>query len=97
MLGYEVYDQEEMVTAVQHALSYIPPAQTEIYAGLIKAQDFLQGLWAEGYFDQGQKPRIFKTDISDITRLRNTITRGLTKPITNWQNNPINPTNRKKN
>jgi hypothetical protein len=51
MLGYEVYDQEEMVTSIQNSLIYIPPAQTEIYAGLIKANDFLQGLWAEGYFD----------------------------------------------
>ena len=51
MLGYEVYDQEEMVVAIQQSLLYIPLGQTEIINGLKKSEDFLQGLWAEGYFD----------------------------------------------
>ena len=58
MLGYEVYDQEEMVNAIHDAkLFYIMKSGVEqvdkdpLVEGLLKAQDFLQGLWAEGYFD----------------------------------------------
>jgi hypothetical protein len=58
MLGYEVYDQEEMVNAIHDAkLFYIRNSnvvkvdEDPIVEGLLKAQDFLQGLWAEGYFD----------------------------------------------
>jgi hypothetical protein len=50
MLGYEVYDQEEMVVAIDKAMLYFNK-ESEIYKGLAKSQDFLQGLWAEGYFD----------------------------------------------
>jgi hypothetical protein len=58
MLGYEVYDQEEMVNAIHDAkLFYIRNSgvvkvdEDPIIEGLLKAQDFLQGLWSEGYFD----------------------------------------------
>jgi len=52
MLGYEVYDQEEMVTAIQSALTTVNPDDDPwLYNNLWKAQEFLKGLWAEGYFD----------------------------------------------
>ena len=50
MLGYEVSDQEEMVVAIQNAMS-LYDNQTNIYKGLAMAESFLRGLWAEGYFD----------------------------------------------
>ena len=50
MLGYEVIDQEAMVVAIQNAkLLYHP--KTDTYNNLEMAESFLQGLWAEGYFD----------------------------------------------
>jgi hypothetical protein len=50
MLGYELSDQEEMVVAIQNAMS-LYDNRTNIYKGLAMAEEFLQGLWAEGYFD----------------------------------------------
>ena len=49
MLGYEVYDQELMVVAIQNAYKYVSTPEDK--EGLKLAEDFLQGLWAEGYFD----------------------------------------------
>lgn len=50
MLGYTKEDLDEMINSV--SIAYAPINGPEyIEAGLIKAQDFLQGLWAEGYFD----------------------------------------------
>jgi len=57
MLGYEVYDQEEMVVAIQNVKEFYLKHPSDlmdkktIIDGLNKAEDFLQGLWAEGYFD----------------------------------------------
>ena len=52
MLGYEVSDQEDMVTAIQSALTTVNPDDDPwLYNNLWKAQEFLQGLWVEGYFD----------------------------------------------
>jgi hypothetical protein len=58
MLGYTKTDLDEMSNAVHDAkLFYIMKSDVvyvdkdELVAGLLKAQDFLQGLWAEGYFD----------------------------------------------
>lgn len=51
MLGYTKDNLDEMIDATYLALHYLPPAQTEIAENLSKANDFLQGLWAEGYFD----------------------------------------------
>jgi hypothetical protein len=52
MLGYELSDQEEMVTAIQSILTTINSDDDPwLYNNLWKAQEFLQGLWAEGYFD----------------------------------------------
>ena len=50
MLGYAKEDLDEMINSIFIAYEIIDgPANIE--AGLLKAQDFLQGLWAEGYFD----------------------------------------------
>ncbi len=51
MLGYTLNDLDEMVRSVGLAKKSISNEETRINAGLDKAHDFLQGLWAEGYFD----------------------------------------------
>lgn len=52
MLGYKLEDLNKMIDATYLALNYLPPAQTDLADNLAKANDFLQGLWAEGYFEQ---------------------------------------------
>jgi hypothetical protein len=58
MLGYSLTDLETMVNAIHDAkvfyirnsdVTYVD--EDPMVAGLLKANDFLQGLWAEGYFD----------------------------------------------
>jgi hypothetical protein len=49
MLGYELKDLNKMVTAVDSAYEYV--TTPDVLEGLELARDFLQGLWAEGYFD----------------------------------------------
>ena len=58
MLGYTKEDLDQMSNAVHDAkLFYIRNSDVEqvdkdpLVEGLLKANDFLQGLWAEGYFD----------------------------------------------
>jgi len=57
MLGYEMADINEMIHSVHDAkLYYIRTVsnlvdQKILVDGLQKTNDFLQGLWAEGYFD----------------------------------------------
>jgi hypothetical protein len=58
MLGYSKEDLDQMSNAVHDAkLFYILNSdvikvdEDPIVDGLLKANDFLQGLWAEGYFD----------------------------------------------
>ena len=57
MLGYTESDLNEMINSVHDSkLFYLrTPSdlmdKTELTAGLLKTVDFLQGLWAEGYFD----------------------------------------------
>ena len=57
MLGYEMADIDEMINSVHDAkLFYIRSAsnlvdQSLMVNGLEKTVSFLQGLWAEGYFD----------------------------------------------
>lgn len=58
MLGYTKEDLDQMSNSVHDAkLFYILNSdvikvdEDPIVDGLLKAQDFLQGLWAEGYFD----------------------------------------------
>ena len=50
MLGYSEEDLNKMIASINIAYEIIDgPAHIE--AGLMQASDFLQGLWAEGYFD----------------------------------------------
>ena len=51
MLGYTIDDLDEMIRAVVLSKKSVPNTQIKIHAGLDKAQEFLQGLWVEGYFD----------------------------------------------
>ena len=52
MLGYERDDLDNMVLAIDSALTTVNPDDDPwLYNNLWKAQEFLQGLWAEGYFD----------------------------------------------
>ena len=58
MLGYTESDLNRMINAVHDSkLFYIRNSDVEqvdkdpLVEGLLKANDFLQGLWAEGYFD----------------------------------------------
>jgi len=49
MLGYELKDLNKMVTAVDSAYKYV--TTPEDLEGIELAREFLQVLWAEGYFD----------------------------------------------
>ena len=49
MLGYTVEDLDKMSNAVHHAYKYVTDPDDK--EGILMAQSFLQGLWAEGYFD----------------------------------------------
>ena len=58
MLGYSKTDLDEMINSVHDAkLFYIRNSDVEqvdqdsLIEGLLKTNDFLQDLWAEGYFD----------------------------------------------
>jgi hypothetical protein len=58
MLGYTKEDLDQMANSIHDAkLFYILKSdvikvdEDPIVDGLLKAHDFLQGLWAEGYFD----------------------------------------------
>jgi hypothetical protein len=58
MLGYIKEDIDQMSNAIHDAkLFYIRNSDVEqvdqdpLVEGLLKTNDFLQGLWAEGYFD----------------------------------------------
>jgi len=60
MLGYTAKDLEEMIDSIHDAKLYYlvnkgkdmqQGDEDPIVDGLLKTMDFLQGLWAEGYFD----------------------------------------------
>jgi hypothetical protein len=51
MLGYTIDDLDEMIRGVCLSKKSVPNTQIKIHAGLDKAEEFLKGLWAEGYFD----------------------------------------------
>jgi hypothetical protein len=52
MLGYELKDLDEMVYAIQSVITTVDSNDDPfLHGNLWKAQEFLQGLWAEGYFD----------------------------------------------
>jgi hypothetical protein len=58
MLGYTKEDLDHMSNSIHDAKLFYILNEDVVYVdkspivdGLLKAQDFLQGLWAEGYFD----------------------------------------------
>jgi hypothetical protein len=52
MLGYTKEDLDEMVNAIQSALTTVNSDDDPwLHSRLHMASEFLQGLWAEGYFD----------------------------------------------
>ena len=60
MLGYSAKDLEEMIDSIHDVKLYYlvnkgkdmqQGDEDPIVDGLLKTMDFLQGLWAEGYFD----------------------------------------------
>ena len=57
MLGYEMADIDEMINSVHDAKLFYLRTPSDLMdksiltEGLLKTNDFLQGLWAEGYFD----------------------------------------------
>ena len=51
MLGYTESDLNQMISATDFAIDYIPLGQDVLIEDLKKTNEFLQGLWAEGYFD----------------------------------------------
>ena len=60
MLGYTAKDLEEMIDSIHDVKLYYlvnkgkdmqQGDEDPIVDGLLKTMDFLQGLWAEGYFD----------------------------------------------
>ena len=58
MLGYTKTDLDDMTNAIHDAkVFYIMKSEVTyvdkeiLVNNLLKANDFLQGLWAEGYFD----------------------------------------------
>jgi hypothetical protein len=52
MLGYELQDLNEMTYGIDSALLMINQDENPAIARyLTNASDFLNGLWAEGYFD----------------------------------------------
>jgi hypothetical protein len=52
MLGYEMSDVDDMINAIQSIITTVNSDDDPwLHNNLWKAQEFLQGLWAEGYFD----------------------------------------------
>lgn len=52
MLGYTKGDLDDMIGAVFSALTTVNPDDDPwLHGNLNQAGEFLQGLWAEGYFD----------------------------------------------
>lgn len=53
MLGYEEDDIYTMQACISLAKSYLPPnaSNDKIRQGLDMANEFFDGLWAEGYLD----------------------------------------------
>ena len=52
MLGYAAKDLDEMIDAIRSIITTVNSDDDPwLHGNLWKAQEFLQGLWAEGYFD----------------------------------------------
>lgn len=50
MLGYTYEDLSHMIESISIAYEIID-VPADVDNGLVKASDFLNGLWAEGYFE----------------------------------------------
>ena len=52
MLGYAKEDLDNMIDAVGTAITHFyQPSDPWLHGSLSKTKEFLEGLWAEGYFD----------------------------------------------
>ena len=54
MLGYTKDDLDDMIKAVANAYECLPDSDyvdEDTFNNLTKTKNFLNGLWAEGYFD----------------------------------------------
>lgn len=52
MLGFTKEDLDNMIDAVDTAMSKISEqSEPWLHGSLAKTKEFLEGLWAEGYFD----------------------------------------------
>ena len=52
MLGYELKELDEMIYAIESVITTVDSTDDPfLHGNLWKAQEFLKGLWAEGYFD----------------------------------------------
>jgi hypothetical protein len=51
MLGYTADNLDVMIRAIVLSKKSVPSTQIRIHDGLDKAEEFLKGLWVEGYFD----------------------------------------------
>lgn len=52
MLGYTLQDLDNMINGIENAdLMINADENPAIHNYLVMAHDFLQGLWAEGYFE----------------------------------------------
>ena len=51
MLGYDKEDLDIMIASCADASFYLPKKHQRTAMGLVTTLTFLQGLWAEGYFD----------------------------------------------
>jgi hypothetical protein len=52
MLGYTEKELDDMIYAIQSVITTVNSDDDPfLHGNLWKAQEFLQGLWAEGYFD----------------------------------------------
>lgn len=52
MLGYDKEDLDIMIASCADGAFYLPPSRQRIAMGLTTTISFLQGLLAEGYFDE---------------------------------------------
>ena len=52
MLGYDKEDLDIMIASCADGAFYLPPSRQRIAMGLTTTISFLQGLLAEGYFNE---------------------------------------------
>ena len=67
MLGYEMKDLNDMTDGLTTVLETIK-TDPALYHHVWKARDLLEGLWAEGYFDQTNVSPIVQNKILNPTK-----------------------------